>query len=733
MHDVLTRGAHDVDFLRLIPLFPAIGALLNAILGSRLQRRWGEAPIHAIAVGAMVLSTATAIYAVARLLGLEPSDRLLLDSGWRWIFVQGMDVNFALSLDPLSSVMVLVVTIISTLIHVYSIGYMHGDGSYWRYFCYLNFFVFMMLTLILGDNFLVMFVGWEGVGLASYLLIGFWYQDLDKARAGMKAFITNRFGDAGFLMGLFALLWAMGGTWDSTGRYVTDLGPFTGLSATFRDVAALAPQLAAKTIFGFPLLGWVCIFFFWGATAKSAQIPLYVWLPDAMAGPTPVSALIHAATMVTAGVYMVARLNFLFAHSPEAMTVVTLTGVGTALFAATMGFFQHDIKKVLAYSTVSQLGFMFIGVGVGAYWAGIFHLTTHACFKACLFLGSGSVILGMHHEQDMRKMGGLAGPMPITRWTYLIACIAIAGFPIASGFFSKDEILLKAFTSGNLLVPGPVVWTLGFVAALGTAFYMFRSYYMTFSGTNRRHEHVPELYPKHDPHGHDPHAAAGHASHDDHGHHGGAIHESPRTMTWVLAALAFLAVVTGPLLGFPHHAWLEHFLHPVMAGAHHLLKETHHGPGLELTLMALSTGAAFAGWLIARALYKDAASPLPARWLANPSLGAIHKVVYRKYYVDEIYAATVLALAMEVTRVSDWFDRNVIDRLVDFSSLATRAFSFLQGGIDLHLVDGSVNLVADGVIAGGRGLRKVQTGRIQDYVYVLVAGAIALAIVFSIW
>lgn len=324
-------------------------------------------------------------------------------------------------------------------------------------------------------------------------------------------------------------------------------------------------------------------------------------------------------------------------------------------------------------------------------------------------------------------MGGLARPMPLTRWTYLVACIAIAGFPVASGFFSKDEILLKAFTSGSLLVPGPLVWGVGFAAALGTAFYMFRSYYMTFSGTNRRGEPAPELYTTHAAGGHDAHDA--HAGHDS---HGGEIKESPRTMTWVLVALASLAVVTGPLLGFPHHAWLEHFLHPVTGEAQRLVEETAHGPGLEYVLMALSTGAAFAGWLVARALYKDAASPLPSRLLASPRLRAVHKLVYRKYYVDELYGATVIALGLLAARAADWFDRNVIDRLVNVSALATRIFSDLQGGIDARVVDGSVNLVADGVIAGGRGLRRAQTGRIQSYVYVLVAGAVALAIAFSI-
>ena len=441
-----------------------------------------------------------------------------------------LTVDLAFALDPLSMMMVLIITGIGTLIHVFSIGYMAEEPAYWRFFAYLNLFVFAMLLLVMGDNFAVMFFGWEGVGLASYLLIAFWYTDPEKAKAGMKAFVANRFGDFGFIVGLMLLFWGLGGAWEARPGLVRNLdylpnaelhtaaggpnaatadalaprvdGVKVGPTMNFRELrdqvvieaTGVKEHLANSTVWGISLLTLIGMLLFVGAMGKSAQLPLYVWLPDAMAGPTPVSALIHAATMVTAGVYMVARLNFLFVMSPSAMGWVALIGALTALFAASIGFFQYDIKKVLAYSTVSQLGFMFIGVGTGAYWAGVYHLMTHAFFKATLFLGSGSVILGCHHEQDMRKMGGLKKYMPITRWTYLIATIAIAGFPIANGFYSKDEILWKAFTSHHLAlfghpVPwlGPFIYVVGLIAATGTSFYMYRSYYMTFTGEYRGH------------------------------------------------------------------------------------------------------------------------------------------------------------------------------------------------------------------------------------------------------
>ncbi|HEY6004779.1 MAG TPA: proton-conducting transporter membrane subunit, partial [Anaeromyxobacter sp.] len=536
---------HRASYLWLIPAFPAVGAFLNAALGWKLQQVFGKKIVHRIAVLAMFLSFGTALFYLQRMLALPGEERFLQDTVWNLLTAGRLTVDLGFSLDPLSMVMVLIITGIGALIHVFSIGYMAEEPSYWRFFSYLNLFVFAMLLLVMGDNFAVMFFGWEGVGLASYLLIAFWYTDPEKAAAGMKAFVVNRVGDFGFLAGLLLLFWALGGAWTPRAGnalrnldYVPTVELHTTAAATTAAQAdALAPRhegvklgptlnfrelrdqivveatgvkenLLAKKVWGVPLLMLVGILLFVGAMGKSAQLPLYVWLPDAMAGPTPVSALIHAATMVTAGVYMVARLNFVYALSPSAMGWVALIGAVTAIFSASIGFFQYDIKKVLAYSTVSQLGFMFIGVGVGAFWAGTYHLLTHAFFKATLFLGSGSVILGCHHEQDMRKMGGLKKHMPITRWTYLFACIAIAGFPIANGFYSKDEILWKAFSARSLELfgtptpwLGPLIYLVGIVAATGTAFYMYRSYYMTFTGEYRGGSG------HHDEHNVDPHAA----------------------------------------------------------------------------------------------------------------------------------------------------------------------------------------------------------------------------------
>src|SRR5919109_1260769 len=466
----------EVSWLHFIPLLPLIGAAINGVAGRWLPKAW----VYAVALLVVLLSFLMGVVAWLEVARLEGEVAQVRELVFNWFTVGSLRVDLGLVFDRLSGTLVLVVTGVGFLIHLYSVGYMDEDPAYWRYFSYLNLFIASMLLLVLADNLVAMFVGWEGVGLCSYLLIGFWYDDETKAYAGRKAFVVNRIGDFGFLIGIFVLYF------------------YTGqVSFQTLKVAPLALGVASAAA---GLL-------FVGAIGKSAQLPLYVWLPDAMAGPTPVSALIHAATMVTAGVYMVARLNFLFALSPPAMTVVAAIGALTAIFAASIGFFQYDIKKVLAYSTVSQLGFMFIGVGVGAFWAGIFHLMTHAFFKACLFLGSGSVILACHHEQDMRKMGGLAKYTPITRWTYLAACWAIAGFPWAAGFYSKDEILWKAWTADGLTAPwvGHAIYIIGAVAALGTSFYMFRSYYMTFTGDYRGgHGHDVKETEE------DPHAVAAH-------------------------------------------------------------------------------------------------------------------------------------------------------------------------------------------------------------------------------
>jgi len=722
----------DFPLLGLIPLLPLLGAAWNGMLGARLQARFGRAAVHVPAILLPAVSTVIALWAFLSLAQAEHGAALYAHF-WTWLHVGELQADAALIMDRLSGVMTLVVTFVGTLIHVYSAGYMKDDPAYWRFFAYLNLFLFAMLTLVLGDNFLVMFVGWEGVGLCSYLLISFWWRDREKAAAGMKAFVVNRVGDLGFSLGVFFLFWALASAPGSVSASHDAAAPTVAsaehatpaaqlrTSISFRDVERLIQlpekreHLVNTQVAGLGLATLIALLFFVGATGKSAQIPLYVWLPDAMAGPTPVSALIHAATMVTAGVYMVARLHFVFVLSPVAMTVVATTGALTAIFAASIGLFQYDIKKVLAYSTVSQLGFMFLAVGVGAFWVGIFHVVTHAFFKACLFLGSGSVILGCHHEQDMRRMGGLRKLMPVTAVTYFLSTAAIAGFPFFSGFFSKDEILWKAFDSGLVLLPGGGVtlWALAAVAALGTSFYMFRSYYLTFTGSYRGAAHAE--------HGH-----------DDHGHAHTPV-ESPRSMTWVLATLALLAVVGGylglPLLwGLPNlfEGWLE----PVFAPSVEHLPSAGFGHGVEWGLMAFSVVVAFAGFFVARALYKDGLSPIPQRLLDSPNalVRRVHRVIFDKYYVDEAYDASVVQPSLALSRGLARGDTRIIDGLVNLAGAIGRVFSAVQGSIDRLFVDGLVNLVGGAVAAAGRAIRRVQTGHVQAYVQGLALGALGLVV-----
>ncbi len=827
-----------VSYLWLIPLFPLIGATINATLGWKLQGLFGENPkakggrgkqvVHSIAVTAMAAAFAVAVYAFTQLKALPADGRFIQQTLWNMFTAGRLTVDFAFALDQLSMMMVLIITGIGTLIHVFSIGYMADEPAYWRFFSYLNLFVFAMLLLVMGDNFAVMFMGWEGVGLASYLLISFYYREPDKAVAGMKAFVANRFGDFGFIVGLLLLFWGLGGAWEARQGAVRNLDyrPAAELNATAggataADADALAPRvhgvkvgptmnfrelrdqvvieatgvkehLANSTVWGISLLTLIGMLMFVGAMGKSAQIPLYVWLPDAMAGPTPVSALIHAATMVTAGVYMVARLNFLFVMSPSAMGWVALIGALTAIFAATIGFFQYDIKKVLAYSTVSQLGFMFIGVGTGAYWAGVYHLMTHAFFKATLFLGSGSVILGCHHEQDMRKMGGLQKHMPITRWTYLIATVAIAGFPVANGFFSKDEILFKAFTSHHLALfghptpwLGPAIYVIGLIAATGTSFYMYRSYYMTFTGEYRGdtggghgahghddahaapaahgHDahgahaapahaahataHAPAAH-GHDAHGHGGHGHAAHAAHaadvvaphghadepdahdDAHGgHHGGIPHESPWQITMVLAILAGGSVLT-LALGIPM-LWshvppvLEHWLEPVLLAE---VPFAHASHALEWLFQGLGVLAATIGFVAARAVYKDNRNEAALVAMIDRWKG-VWTTVYNKYYVDEFYEWLVLAPSRALSRALSWFDGKILDGLVNLAGAATRLVANVDGAIDRYLVDGAVNAVASVTIGAGRSLRLLQTGRISTYLYGALGGALVVVLI----
>ena len=797
-------AVHPAGYLWLIPLFPLLGATLNALVGWKLQKVFGKRAVHFIAVGAVVASLVVAVRAFLQLWALAPEQRFLQDTLWNLATAGRISVDLGFALDPLGMMMVLVVTFVGALIHVFSVGYMADDPAYWRFFAYLNLFVFSMLLLVMGDNFILMFFGWEGVGLCSYLLIAFWYTDPEKAKAGMKAFVVNRFGDFGFIAGVFLLFWGLGGAWGQrTDVRGADYLPTAGVNAVAgardaREAARLAPRLELEggrkiaigptlnfrelrdqvviektgiaehlrhqKLWGFGLLAVIGVLLFVGAMGKSAQLPLHVWLPDAMAGPTPVSALIHAATMVTAGVYMVARLNFLYALSPTAMGWVAFIGALTAIFAASIGFFQYDIKKVLAYSTVSQLGFMFIGVGVGAYWAGAYHLLTHAFFKATLFLGSGSVILGCHHEQDMRKMGGLRKHMPVTAMTYLAACWAIAGYPWAAGFYSKDEILWKAFSSEHLALLGmpapwlgPAIYVTGIVAATGTAFYMFRSYYMTFTGEYRggsghhdEHDEDPHAAlaaPHHvtDAHPHDggdharqkardlhaqaqatAHAVAAHGDHAG-GGHGGKPRESPLSITFVLVVLAAGSILAG-LLGLPA-LWthrppaLERWLEPSLPAA---VPFAHRSHSLEWLFQGIGLAAGVVGWLLARVLYRDGRSRVPHD-LKKRFIGA-WTVVYNKYYVDEAYHALVVRPSVFFAQFLSWFDQHVIDWLVNFAGWVTRFFANIDGAIDKYVVDGAVNAVANVTIEGGRALRRVQTGRIQTYLYGALAGALAVVL-----
>lgn len=653
--------------LGLIPLFPALGALFNATIGRTLPRQ-----VVAInAIGAMATAFGVGIVLVALMwLGGESHHGHAVypefHAHWfTWFSVGDLNVEFAFTLDPLSAVMLLIITGVGTLIHIYSVGYMWDDPSFARFFTYLNFFVFAMLCLVLGDNLLVLFLGWEGVGVASYLLIGFWYEDEEKAAAGKKAFITNRVGDFAVLLGLF-LLFQLTGTFN-----------FEAIEAWVSMLSA--EQIAAMT----GMITLICLLFFVGCTGKSAQIPLYVWLPDAMAGPTPVSALIHAATMVTAGVYLIVRMNFFFALAPIAMAVIATVGALTAFFAATIGVTQNDIKKVLAYSTVSQLGYMFLAVGSGAFFAGIFHLMTHAFFKALLFLGSGSVIHGMHHEQDMRKMGGLKDYMPVTRITYLIGCLAIAGIPFFSGFFSKDEILWFAWSNRSVLADFGalpyVLWTLGFATAVLTAFYMFRSYYMTFTGECRADEETK----KH-------------------------IHESPLLMTIPLVVLSGLAIFGG-LAGVPKALggpWvgldLHHWLYQIIGHGEALYVDSAHEGFTVYLLMTFTVVGAVTSIYVASELYGGKA-PSPLADALRRKFGKVYDLVDNKYYVDELYAATI---GRAIT-VAGHFSHKVIDEFL----------------IDTVLVRGSAAAVA----VLGSVFKQFQNGDTQRYAaYVLIGLAVIL-------
>jgi NADH-quinone oxidoreductase subunit L len=634
-----------IEHLWLIPLIPLAGAAINGLLG----KRFSKSAISVVGCGSAGLSFVLSLAAFFNLLALAPEQRHVLRMFFTWIASGSFIAKAEFLLDPLSAVMILVVTGVGFVIHVYSIGYMHAEAGYYRFFAYLNLFLFSMLVLVLAGNFLLMFVGWEGVGLCSYLLIGYYFERRSAGDAGKKAFIVNRIGDIGFILGIFLIFL----TFNSL-----------NFGEVFQRIAEGPERFPVEA--GVGILTAISLLLFVGATGKSAQIPLYVWLPDAMEGPTPVSALIHAATMVTAGVYMVVRCSAIFSRAPIALDVVMIIGILTALMAATIGLVQTDIKRVLAYSTVSQLGYMFVAAGVGAFSAGVFHLMTHAFFKALLFLGAGSVIHAMGGEQDLLKMGGLRKNTPITFWTMLIAALAISGiFPLA-GFFSKDEILWSAWSHGH-----PVVWLVGFITAGMTAFYMFRLIFLAFFGEGRYSEAVR--------------------------HH---LHESPGSMTGPLIVLGVLSVVGG-FVGLP--AWLGsnrffHFLEPSLAMT---LVEEHAEPShlQELGFAGLSIGVALAGILLAYRMYvlrPSSPAALTARWKA------IHRVLFRKYYVDELYDAAIINPALKTST------------------------DLLWKKTDVGLIDGSVNGVGHLVRHFGSLLKHVQNGMIRSYAVWILLGMVGV-------
>jgi NADH-quinone oxidoreductase subunit L len=636
-----------LDHLWIIPLLPLLGSAINGLLGWK----WQKSMVNSVALGATGLSFLCALEAVREFLAYYDANHTpFVKQFFDWIAAGNFRAGFDLQLDHLTVVMLLVVTGVGFLIHIYSTGYMAHEEGYWRFFSYLNLFMFFMLILVLAANYVLLFVGWEGVGLCSYLLIGFYFLKKSAADAGKKAFIVNRIGDFGFMLGMFLLF-------------------RTFHTLDFASVFAQATPLPHEAMGQFGTLTVACLLLFVGATGKSAQLPLYVWLPDAMEGPTPVSALIHAATMVTAGVYVVARSHVLFLHAPTAMYVVAIVGCATAFFAATIGLVQSDIKKVLAYSTVSQLGYMFLGCGVGAFSAGIFHLMTHAFFKALLFLSAGSVIHAMGGEQDMWHMGGLHNKIKVTFWCMLFGTIAIAGIPPFAAFFSKDAILFAAFNYGDGGTSGKALYTVGLLAAVLTSFYMFRLIFLTFYTKQRYDEH--------------------------HVH----VHESPRTMTVPLMILAFLSLTGGwfalPAL-FGGKDYFADFLAPVLGGESAGAESS---ASLEHILSIVAVVAAAAGFAVALQMYK--------KDVQRGKSEGLHKLLANKYYVDEIYQALVVGPLL-------WISRNVLWKIVD-----------------VGVIDGAVNGVASGTTAVGDTVRHAQSGNTRSYaVWVLVGALVLFAIIF---
>jgi NADH-quinone oxidoreductase subunit L len=693
--------------LALIVLLPLAGFLVNATIGRRLPK----AVAGGLASAVMVASFLIAAGQVWGLAAMPPESRQINETLFTWIASGDFNIDLGLRLDALSAVMILVITGIGSLIHIYSTSYMHEetDADYARYFSYLNLFCFFMLMLVLGSNFLVMFIGWEGVGLCSYLLIGFYYVKKSASDAANKAFIVNRVGDFAFILGALLLV-------------------VTFNTLDFTTIALAVKALPPEATFG--TLSLITLLLFIGATGKSAQIPLYVWLPDAMEGPTPVSALIHAATMVTAGVYMIGRNAVLFEHAPITLTIVAVIGATTALFAGTIGLVQNDIKRVLAYSTVSQLGYMFLAMGVGAFGAGIFHLYTHAFFKALLFLGSGAVIHALHGEQDIRRMGGLKKHIPITYWTFIIGSVAIAGVPGLAGFFSKDEILFETFLHGH-----QILWVMGILTSLLTATYMFRLVHLTFHGEERFGAAGHEVAghgsaPAHaGGHGAPAHAAAPAAHGAATGHAPAHLHDAPGPMAFALIVLAIGSILAG-YIGVPHAlgghnalgAWLEPAFQATNCGqavatgelaglalADCLPGEEAAAAGdhaaLELTLMLVSTLVAFAGiglatflWLKNRQIPERMARQFPG----------VHRLLLNKYYVDEVYDATIVQPIKVVSQEGLW------------------------RGFDVRIVDGAVNGAGYFVSGVSIVLRLLQNGSVKTYAASTFAGAVAI-LAYYLW
>ena len=630
------------QFIGLIPLFPLIGFLINGLLGSKIK---SEKIIGSISVLAVSLSFLVSTFIFFEMINLPTEERLKIVTLFSWINVGSINVDISYQIDQLSILMTLIITGVGSLIHIYATGYMHGDSGYWRFFAYLNLFIFTMLNLVLADNFLLMFLGWEGVGLCSYLLIGFWYdRDFENSTtsvAAKKAFIVNRIGDFGFLIAMFLI--------------VQEFGSLQFLSVFSQ--ASVIPS-GDKILTAITLLLFLC------ATGKSAQIPLFVWLPDAMAGPTPVSALIHAATMVTAGVYLLARSSTMFILAPITMDVVAVIGICTAVFAGTIALVQNDIKKILAYSTLSQLGFMFLACGVGAFSVGVFHLMTHAFFKALLFLGAGAIIHSLHHEQNIQKMGGLKKYLPKTAATFFIAAFAISGIPPLSGFFSKDEILWKAFSSGSIWL-----WLFGIIGACLTAFYIFRLVTLVFNGEERFDE---DLHPK----------------------------EVPSAMTIPLIILAVLSAIGG-LIGIPHFLGgsnkFEEFLEPIFKRANYQLPIAHDEIFMEYLLMSISVALAVGGILFARHLYlKD--NSIAEKISKKYNYG--YKLLFNKYFVDEFYDKVVVNPIKNFSDSVLWkkLDVKIIDEFINASGRITEYLSSLFVKIQTGVTDTYVLIFVMGVV-----------------------------------